>query len=146
MVTLKDLIGVFRTHSKDLTKLFHIALKKIPYFSKGKEVKPTKNNGYKFELFANGFIPYLKPEKVVFYQVVREEEFAPVKNEPGNPQDSPDTARKMLSDLHKGWLISAGAKVAGEGLCEVDSRMSYEGEGLERFKGKEIKLPAHVSF
>lgn len=143
LVALPALVSVFKTHSDDLTKLFHIAFKKIPYYSKGELVQPTKSNGYKFELFANGFIPYLKDD-VIFLQVGREEEFSPVKNPEGSGQDSPDTARTMASALHRTWLNRAGAILEGNGLCEVSEMLSYEGEGLERFKGKVVKTPVYL--
>ena len=143
LVSLADLTEVFETHGRDLTKIYHIAVKKIPYYSKGVIVRPKENNGYKFELFVNGFIPFLtKP--VSFYQVVREEEFAPVKNEKGNPQDSPDTARQLMSALHKKWLIQAGATVQGDGLCEIDELLSYEGENLAQFTGRVIVTPQYL--
>ena len=144
MVSLSGLINVYKTYSNDLTKLFHIALKKVPHYSKGAMVQPTKNNGYKFELFVNGFIPYMG-DRVLLYQVLREEEFAPIKNEKGNPQDSPDTARQMISELHKSWLKTAGAMVEGDGVCEIDGTITYEGEGLECYKGKILKAPIHLS-
>jgi len=144
LANLNDLLNVYKTHSKDLTKLFHIANKKIPYYYKGKIIQPDKANGYKFELFVNGFIPYVT-EKTIFYQVVREEEFAPVKNEKGNPVDSPDTALKMISELHRKWIEKNGGILDGEGILEIDELLSYEGENLEKIKGKTIKLPIYLT-
>ena len=41
-------------------------------------------------------------------QVVREEEFAPVKNANGAAYDTPDSARLMLLRLHSRWVVTAG--------------------------------------
>ena len=37
-------------------------------------------------------------------QTIREHEFAPVKNQKGSKDDSPDTARNLISKLHLSWL------------------------------------------
>lgn len=41
-------------------------------------------------------------------QVLREEEFAPVKNANGATYDTPDSARLMLLRLHSRWVVAAG--------------------------------------
>jgi UDP-N-acetylglucosamine/UDP-N-acetylgalactosamine diphosphorylase len=64
-------------------------------------------------------------------------------------QDSPDTARALLSEQGKRWLRAAGAIVPDAAnpatdLCEVSSLLSYAGEGLDGFVGKQITLPCHL--
>jgi UDP-N-acetylglucosamine/UDP-N-acetylgalactosamine diphosphorylase len=64
-------------------------------------------------------------------------------------QDSPDTARALLSEQSKRWLRAAGAVVPDAAhpatdLCEVSSLLSYAGEGLDGFAGKQITLPCHL--
>lgn len=51
-----------------------------------------------------------KPEKFGLIEVKREEEFAPVKNAPGAADDSPDTARELLTTMHQRWLEEKGVK------------------------------------
>lgn len=42
------------------------------------------------------------------FQILREEEFAPVKNANGATYDTPDSARLMLLRLHSRWVVAAG--------------------------------------
>ncbi|SHI99305.1 UTP--glucose-1-phosphate uridylyltransferase [Parasporobacterium paucivorans] len=71
----------------------HIVEKKIPYIDEsGTQVRPDVPNGYKFETLVLDMINLM--DDCLVYEVVREEEFAPIKNKEG--QDSLDTARKML--------------------------------------------------
>lgn len=86
----------------------------------------------------------VKPQQQAL-SVTRSEEFSPVKNAPGNPVDSPDSARQIFSTLHSGWLTAAGASIeAGEGLVEVSAIVSLSGEGLEAFDGMSLKRPLLV--
>ncbi len=71
----------------------HVVEKKIPYIdASGNAVKPTKPNGYKFEQLVLDMIHQL--DSCLPYEVVREKEFAPIKNATGT--DSVDTARELL--------------------------------------------------
>jgi UDP-N-acetylglucosamine/UDP-N-acetylgalactosamine diphosphorylase len=141
----------------NLSGTYHIAEKKIPFLNPITRtlVKPVKNNGYKLEMFVFDVFP--QAERWLVMEVDREAEFAPVKNEPGNPQDSPDTARKLMSAQAIRWLRAAGAKVVepsgdgdddgkivADGLCELSPLVSYSGEGLESYKDKEVVLPLYV--
>eukprot|EP00980_Cylindrotheca_fusiformis_P005771 scaffold1203_cov117-Cylindrotheca_fusiformis.AAC.10 len=125
-----------------LGNIYHIARKKIPFYVEGSKetVTPEANNGLKLETFIFDVFPLSKAMAVL--DVERSEEFAPVKNAPGSESDSPDTARKYISDLAKKWVIAAGATLVGdtEAICEVSPLTSYGGEGLsELVQGKEIK-------
>lgn len=72
----------------------HLAEKKIPYIDEnGRYISPQQPNGYKFETFILDMI-YLLGNCLPF-EVVREKEFAPIKNKTGN--DSVDSARKLLT-------------------------------------------------
>lgn len=71
----------------------HIVEKKIPYVDeKGNPVKPEKPNGYKFETLVLDMI-HMMPDCLSF-EVVREKEFAPIKNPTG--VDSVESARELL--------------------------------------------------
>ncbi len=74
---------------------YHTAFKKADYLDeKGKLIKATEPNAYKFEMFI--FDSYEVFDDCVVLRVKREEEFAPIKNAVGS--DSPVTARKLYLD------------------------------------------------
>lgn len=71
----------------------HIATKKIPYIDEnGTPVSPEKPNGYKFETLALDMVRL--SENCIPYEVVREKEFAPIKNATG--ADSLESARELM--------------------------------------------------
>ena len=71
----------------------HVVEKKIPYMDeKGELVKPESPNGYKFELLVLDMI-HMFPN-CLSYEVVRDYEFAPIKNKTG--VDSVESARALL--------------------------------------------------
>lgn len=135
-----------------LPEEFHIARKKIPYADEHGATVPksrlTENTGIKLESFI--FDIFSKSQNLVVFEVEREDEFSPVKNAPGAKADSPDTARGIISALHKKWLKNAGATFTSSGaphdslLCEISPLVSYAGEGLESFSGKSFDLPCLI--
>ena len=77
---------------------YHVALKKINYYSDGKLVIPDKPNAYKFEQFI--FDSFALFDNITLLRGKREEDFAPVKNKEG--KDSPETAVELYN---KYWGI-----------------------------------------
>ncbi len=70
----------------------HVVEKKIPYLNEqGEPVKPDSPNGYKFEQLVLDMIHQLS--SCLPYEVVREHEFAPIKNKTG--VDSVESAREL---------------------------------------------------
>lgn len=70
----------------------HVVEKKIPYVDeKGDLVKPEAPNGYKFEQLVLDMIHQMK--NTIPFEVVREKEFAPIKNKTG--VDSVESAREL---------------------------------------------------
>ena len=90
---------LFRTDEMEKTlsqKLpVHKARKKIPYYRDGEYIKPETENGFKYEMLATDLVERM--DSCLAYEIVREREFAPVKNRVGI--DSVESARAMLLAL-----------------------------------------------
>ena len=72
---------------------YHVVEKKIPYLDEnGNAVKPEAPNGYKFEQLVLDMIHMAS--SCLPFEVVREKEFAPIKNKTG--VDSVESARELL--------------------------------------------------
>lgn len=79
----------------DSSFTFHIAKKKIPFLNNlGDTVTPKEPNGYKFETLAADMVGMM--EKCLCFEVIRNLEFAPVKNATG--EDSIESARILLKN------------------------------------------------
>lgn len=73
----------------------HVVNKKIPYIDEnGNLIRPEEVNGHKFETLILDMIELM--DNCLVYEVVREDEFAPIKNAHGI--DSLDSARQMLAN------------------------------------------------
>lgn len=71
----------------------HVVKKKIPHIDEqGNFVKPETENGYKFETLILDMVRLM--DSCLPFEVVREKEFAPIKNKEGI--DSVETARELL--------------------------------------------------
>jgi UDP-N-acetylglucosamine/UDP-N-acetylgalactosamine diphosphorylase len=87
---------------------FHRAEKEIPYVDvSGAVQQPQYPNGIKFESFIFDALGYA--QRSVTMEVIRSEEFSPIKNATG--VDSPETARRDFSHLHASWLEQTGVRV-----------------------------------
>jgi UDP-N-acetylglucosamine/UDP-N-acetylgalactosamine diphosphorylase len=93
---------------------------------RGRDGLAAKMTGWKFETFVFDSIPLAR--KACGMEVIREEEFAPVKNREG--KDSPDTARAAMNHLHRSWLKKAGARMAPEVKVEVSPLFALDEEEL----------------
>ena len=73
----------------------HIVEKKIPYMNEdGELIKPESPNGYKFETLILDMIHLM--DSCLPYEVVRNHEFAPIKNKTGI--DSVESARALCAE------------------------------------------------
>lgn len=105
--------------------------------------------------------------RFVVWDVIREEEFSPLKNGNAAAKDTPNTARQALCSLHKGYVLRAGGTfVSGLSITdaakeitndtvtrvldksddsivvEISPLLSYDGEGLRGLvAGKQLKSP-----
>ncbi|KAH8835534.1 UDP-N-acetylglucosamine diphosphorylase [Flagelloscypha sp. PMI_526] len=136
-----DFLKRVESFEKDLA--FHIARKKIPFIDEtGAEVKPSKPNGMKLEMFVFDVFPYTQNFSVL--EVERSEEFSPLKNAPGTGSDDPGTSRRDLLAQHKRFLEAAGATLADGVEIELAPLVTYAGEGLESMKGKKYTKSGQV--
>ena len=129
----------------------HAAFKKVSFFDFEQKmvVKPTTPNAYKMELFL--FDAFCLASNYCIVEVKKEDEFAPLKNSSHSSIDNPECARIKLQNLHLNYLKNAGAVLpstqclnSNEKLCEISPLTSYDGEGLENFKGKSISFPFYT--
>lgn len=129
---------------RDFRLRFHVARKKIPSINmETGEAHQTPPMGIKLEAFIFDVLEFAR--NPIIFQVDRQAEFAPLKNAPGSaPQDTPEFCAGQLYQLHRQWLIKAGAFPVGEGPCEISPLLSYSGEGLEHFAGSIVQLPVHL--
>ncbi|KAK9152184.1 hypothetical protein Syun_010493 [Stephania yunnanensis] len=97
MFTLDFLNQVANGLEKD--SIYHLAEKKIPSIH-------GDTAGLKLEQFV--FDAFTYAPSTALFEVLREEEFAPVKNANGANVDTPDSARLLVLRLHTRWVVAAG--------------------------------------
>lgn len=86
---------------------YHLAKKKIPTLAE--DGSPTQVEGVKYETFVFDALPAARNPLAL--EVVREEEFAPIKNKSG--VDSLESARALYIEEHRRWAREAGLPVEG---------------------------------
>ncbi|MGE0608361.1 MAG: UTP--glucose-1-phosphate uridylyltransferase [Pirellulales bacterium] len=108
---------------------FHRAEKKVPYVdASGHTVDPDQPNAYKFERFIFDLLP--AANRAIAVEVDEAECFAPVKNEPGAAKDTPESAQRMMVDLHTAWLQTAGVEVLPGVAVEISPLLALDAEEL----------------
>ena len=131
---------------------YHFANKSIPIVDRETGKTMTKealtklgNTGVKLETFMFDAFPSLALGKMAVMEVLRDEEFAPIKNAFGCKHDSPETALAAITALHHSWLAKAGATVTcpegADPRIEISAMVSYSGEGLESLSGANLTTP-----
>ena len=106
---------------------FHIARKKVTHVdAAGNVVRPQTPNAIKFERFIFDMMP--QAERSIVVEVDAAEHFAPLKNAPGEPQDSPEAVRTQMTALHRRWLREAGMRVADDVPVEIAPSFALDAE------------------
>jgi UDP-N-acetylglucosamine/UDP-N-acetylgalactosamine diphosphorylase len=114
---------------------YHRAVKDVEGI--GKEGRAERTKGWKFETFVFDAIPLAR--RTCCVEVIREEEFSPVKNREGI--DSPETARMAMINLHRHWLEGAGVQLASDAKVEISPLYALdEKELMEKVRGKGLKV------
>lgn len=108
---------------------FHIAVKKVPHVDEaGNEVHPDEPNALKFERFIFDLLPAARQAIVV--EIDERAHFAPLKNAPGEPKDSPESVRAQMLALHTTWLKQVGATVKPGTPVEISPLFALDPEEL----------------
>jgi len=103
---------------------FHRALKTITV--RGPDGHPREVSVIKFETFLFDALPLA--QKGIILEVLREEEFAPVKNLTGT--DSLESSRQLQSNLHAAWLRKAGVQVKPGVTIEISPLSALDSEDI----------------
>lgn len=140
-VHMISLLFVERLNREGFALPYHRAVKEVE--GVGPDGKEGKMAAWKFETFVFDSIPLA--DRSCCMEVNREEEFAPVKNQTGI--DSPETVRRAMSHLFRGWLREAGAEVSPEARVEISPRFALDKEELiDKFKGKKVAVREDTYF
>jgi UDP-N-acetylglucosamine/UDP-N-acetylgalactosamine diphosphorylase len=124
---------------------FHIAHKKVGFVDDaGVAHKPSEPNAYKFERFIFDLLPLAENALVVEVDPLLH--FAPLKNAPGAPEDTPEAVRGQMIALHADWLRKAGVEVADDTPVEISPLMALDAKELaERVAaGTKILEPTYL--
>lgn len=124
-----DLAFARRVAAADLP--YHRARKKVTHVDhEGGTVTPDAPNAWKFESFLFDALPLARRSLVL--ETLRRDEFSPIKNADG--EDSPETARRDLVALFRGWLHRAGMP-SGAGAVEVSPLEAPDEHAFRRRRG-----------
>jgi UDP-N-acetylglucosamine/UDP-N-acetylgalactosamine diphosphorylase len=108
---------------------FHVAHKKAEYIDvEGLQVEPHKPNALKFERFIFDLLPHARRPIVV--EFAEADSFAPLKNAPGEPKDTPEYVQRFMLDQHRRWLESAGATVAEGVQVEISPLFALDAQQI----------------
>ena len=117
---------------------FHVAHKKAEFIDeRGQLVKPETPNSLKFERFIFDLLPHAQRPIVVEY--AEAESFAPLKNAPGEPKDTPEYVQRFMLEQHRRWLEAAGAKLAEGVQIEISPLFAMDAR-----QTAEIVMPGRV--
>lgn len=121
-----------RLNKNGLALPYHRAIKAVNAIDS--DGKPIKLNAWKFESFIFDAIPLAR--KSCCMEVLREDEFAPLKNSTGN--DSPKEVSEKISNYYARWLAEANIKVAPGVKIEISPSFACEKKDfLQKYRSLE---------
>lgn len=126
-------VGLLRRQQSSADGLpFHLARKKVPYYdpAAGTIVEPQQPNATKFERFIFDLLPAAQRTLVV--EVDERQAFAPLKNAPGAPKDTPEFVQRMLIQRDLRMLRAAGVEVAEGARVEINPLFALDEVELAR--------------
>lgn len=133
-IYLLDVDFVENINESHFTLPYHKAVKKVPCIDEnGCKIKPSENNAAKFEMFI--FDALKHAGKSIIMEVVREDEFSPVKNAEG--KDSSDTAKQSMINMFGKWLKGVGVEIPKDevgnvkGTIEISPLYALDAEELK---------------
>ena len=110
---------------------FHYARKKVVALDRdGRRVETESPNVIKFERFIFDLLPAAR--RSIAVEVDRKMSFAPVKNAPGEPHDSPDTVQSQMGDIYRRWLLEAGVHVDANTNVEISPLYALDADELRQ--------------
>lgn len=137
-----------KVHQRGEPPPYHAAIKKVPYLNEnGMTITPEKNNAIKFESFIFDILKNV--QKSVIMEVLRKDEFSPVKNMDG--ENSPATSRQDMVNLFGRWLRNAGISIPTDsqgnviGLIEISPCFALDEEELGNKVDKRLQFNGHLS-
>ena len=128
---------------------YHVVEKDVPcYYGDGDNTaamtKQRTKKAIKLESFIFDAYKY-SSDGVTIFEGERKLDFAPVKRAVGD--DSPESARRMISFLHSTWITKNGGRIQWGGyggLVEVSPLVSLRGENLEIVKDADVQRDTSI--
>jgi UDP-N-acetylglucosamine/UDP-N-acetylgalactosamine diphosphorylase len=139
-------LGFIQRMTKSASALpFHRASKAVPFIDEsGKLVQPAQPNATKFERFIFDMLP--EAENAFVVEARPSEAFAPVKNADSASTDTPKLARQAISDLHRKWLVEAGAVVDEGVLVEINPCFAMSADELAEKIPEKLRIVSNRYF
>ncbi|TVM03594.1 MAG: UDP-N-acetylglucosamine pyrophosphorylase [Candidatus Brocadia sp. WS118] len=132
-----------RVYQKEEPLPYHAAIKKVPYLGEdGNVIDPKQNNAIKFESFIFDLLRHVK--KSVIMEVLREDEFSPIKNMEG--ENSPATSRQDMINQFGQWLRGSGVSIPTDshgnviGSIEISPGFALDEEELKNKVDKQLQF------
>lgn len=137
-----------KVHQRGETPPYHAAIKRVPYLNEnGMTIIPEKNNAIKFESFIFDILKHV--QKSVIMEVLREDEFSPVKNMEG--ENSPATSRQDMVNLFGRWLREAGISIPTDsqgnviGLIEICPSFALDEDELRNKVDRRLQFNGNLN-